>query len=50
MFDSPEAYHDVCDRDDFEVDPSDVLVLRYAGPKGYFLRVRRGHAVGRDSH
>ncbi len=35
VFDSPEAYHDVCDRDDFEVDPSDVLVLRYAGPKGY---------------
>ncbi len=35
VFDSPEAYHDVCDRDDFEVDRSDVLVLRYAGPKGY---------------
>jgi dihydroxy-acid dehydratase len=35
VFDSPEAYHQVCDDEDFEVEASDVLVIRYAGPKGY---------------
>ena len=35
VFDSPEAYHAVCDLDEFDVDPSDVIVIRYAGPKGY---------------
>jgi dihydroxy-acid dehydratase len=35
VFDSPEAYHAVCDQDDFDVSADDVLVIRYAGPKGY---------------
>lgn len=35
VFDSPEAYHAVCDLDDFDVDSSDVIVIRYAGPRGY---------------
>jgi dihydroxy-acid dehydratase len=35
VFDSPEEYHAVCDDPDMDVDPSDVLVIRYAGPKGY---------------
>jgi dihydroxy-acid dehydratase len=35
VFDSPEAYYAVCDDDDFDVDADDVLVVRYAGPKGY---------------
>jgi dihydroxy-acid dehydratase len=35
VFDSPEAYYAVCDSDDFDVEPSDVIVVRYAGPKGY---------------
>jgi dihydroxy-acid dehydratase len=35
VFDSPEAYHAVCDEDDFDAEPSDVIVVRYAGPKGY---------------
>lgn len=35
VFDSPEAYHSVCDEDDFDADPSDVIVVRYCGPKGY---------------
>ena len=35
VFDSPEAYHAVCDEDDFDAGPSDVIVVRYAGPKGY---------------
>lgn len=35
VFDSPEQYHGVCDDDDFDVDASDVLVIRYCGPKGY---------------
>jgi dihydroxy-acid dehydratase len=35
VFDSPEAYHAVCDGDDFEADASDVIVVRYSGPKGY---------------
>ncbi|MGH9106837.1 MAG: IlvD/Edd family dehydratase [Acidimicrobiales bacterium] len=35
VFDSPEAYHAVCDDDGLEVSPEDVIVVRYAGPKGY---------------
>ncbi len=35
VFDSPEEYYAVCDTEEFEVDASDVLVVRYAGPKGY---------------
>jgi dihydroxy-acid dehydratase len=35
VFDSPEAYHDVCDEDDFDVGGGDVIVVRYSGPKGY---------------
>jgi len=35
VFDSPEQYHAVCDADDFDVTPDDVIVVRYAGPKGY---------------
>jgi dihydroxy-acid dehydratase len=35
VFDSPEHYHSLCDRDDFDVTPDDVIVVRYAGPKGY---------------
>jgi dihydroxy-acid dehydratase len=35
VFDSPEEYHAVCDEDDFDVSASDVIVVRYAGPKGY---------------
>jgi dihydroxy-acid dehydratase len=35
VFDSPEEYHRTCDHDDFDVTPDDVIVLRYAGPKGY---------------
>ena len=35
VFDSPEAYHEVSDRDDFDVEADDVLVIRGAGPKGY---------------
>jgi dihydroxy-acid dehydratase len=35
VFDSPEQYHALCDRDDFDVKPDDVLVVRYSGPKGY---------------
>ncbi len=35
VFDSPEAYHAVCDKDDFDVAASDVIVVRYSGPKGY---------------
>jgi dihydroxy-acid dehydratase len=35
VFNSPEAYYAVCDDDDFDVDADDVLVVRYAGPKGY---------------
>jgi len=33
VFDSPEEYHAVSD--ELDVDASDVLVIRYAGPKGY---------------
>ncbi len=35
VFDSPEDYYAVCDAEDFDVDASDVIVVRYAGPKGY---------------
>ncbi len=35
VFDSPEDYNAVCDTDDFEASPSDVIVVRYSGPKGY---------------
>ncbi|WP_030453714.1 IlvD/Edd family dehydratase [Herbidospora cretacea] len=35
VFDSPEAYHAVCDDDDLDVTPDDVLIIRGAGPKGY---------------
>jgi dihydroxy-acid dehydratase len=35
VFDSPEAYDAVCDEDDFDVSPDDVIIVRYAGPKGY---------------
>ncbi len=35
VFDSPEAYHAVADDPDLDVDADDVLVIRYAGPRGY---------------
>jgi dihydroxy-acid dehydratase len=35
VFDSPEAYHEVCDDPDLDVDSDDVLVIRGAGPRGY---------------
>ncbi|WP_425825520.1 IlvD/Edd family dehydratase [Streptomyces fractus] len=35
VFDSPEAYHAVCDDPDLDVDENTVLVIRGAGPKGY---------------
>ena len=35
VFDSPEEYYAVCDTDSFDVTPDDVIVVRYAGPKGY---------------
>jgi dihydroxy-acid dehydratase len=35
VWDSIEAYNSQADDDSLEVDPGDVLVLRYAGPKGY---------------
>ena len=35
VFDSPEAYNSVCDADDFDAGPSDIIVVRYSGPKGY---------------
>jgi dihydroxy-acid dehydratase len=35
VFDSPEAYHAVCDEDEFDVDAGDIIVVRYCGPKGY---------------
>ena len=35
VFDSPEAYHEVCDSPDLAVERNDVLVIRGAGPKGY---------------
>jgi dihydroxy-acid dehydratase len=35
VFDSVESYREAADDDDLDVEPDDVLVLRYAGPKGY---------------
>ena len=35
VFDSPEDYNAVSDDPDLDVDASDVLIIRYAGPKGY---------------
>ncbi|WP_061292924.1 IlvD/Edd family dehydratase [Herbidospora cretacea] len=35
VFDSPEAYHAVCDDDDLDVTADDILIIRGAGPKGY---------------
>jgi dihydroxy-acid dehydratase len=35
VFDSPEAYHAVCDDPDLDVDENTMLVIRNAGPKGY---------------
>jgi dihydroxy-acid dehydratase len=35
VFDSPEAYHAVCDSPDLDVAEDDVLVIRGAGPRGY---------------
>jgi dihydroxy-acid dehydratase len=35
VFDSPEAYHLVCDDDDLDVAADDIIVIRGAGPKGY---------------
>ncbi|MFI1966471.1 IlvD/Edd family dehydratase [Streptomyces pathocidini] len=35
VFDSPEAYHEVCDDPELDVDENTVLVIRNAGPKGY---------------
>ncbi|GAB2811755.1 IlvD/Edd family dehydratase [Streptomyces daliensis] len=35
VFDSPEAYHAVCDDPELDVDENTVLVIRNAGPKGY---------------
>ena len=35
VFDSVEAYYKAADSDDLDVDPGTVLVLRYAGPRGY---------------
>ncbi|MET9020633.1 IlvD/Edd family dehydratase [Actinopolymorpha sp. NPDC004070] len=35
VFDSPEDYHAVSEDPDMDVTESDVLVIRYAGPKGY---------------
>jgi len=35
VFDSVEEYLAVVDREDLDVEPEDILVLRYSGPKGY---------------
>ncbi|AZM47495.1 dihydroxy-acid dehydratase [Streptomyces sp. WAC 06738] len=35
VFDSPEAYHEVCDDPELDVTADDILVIRGAGPKGY---------------
>ncbi len=35
VFDSPEEYHAVCDDDDLDIAPDDVIVIRGAGPRGY---------------
>src|SRR4029077_15767522 len=34
-FDTPEAYHAVCEDPDLDVSPDDILVIRGAGPRGY---------------
>jgi dihydroxy-acid dehydratase len=35
VFDTPEAYHAVCDDEDLDVTAEDVIVVRGAGPRGY---------------
>lgn len=35
VFGSPEDYYAVSDDDDVDIEPSDVIVVRYCGPKGY---------------
>jgi dihydroxy-acid dehydratase len=35
VFDSPEAYHEVAPDPDLDVQASDILVIRGAGPRGY---------------
>jgi dihydroxy-acid dehydratase len=35
VFDTPEAYHEVCDDPDLDVTSDDILVIRGAGPRGY---------------
>jgi len=35
VFDSPEAYHAVCDDEDLDITADDVIVIRGAGPRGY---------------
>ena len=35
VFDTPEAYHEVCDDPDLDVAADDVIVIRGAGPRGY---------------
>ena len=35
VFDSVEEYYQAADSDDMDADPDTVLVLRYAGPRGY---------------
>jgi dihydroxy-acid dehydratase len=35
VFDSPEAYHAVCDDDDVPIEADDVIVVRNCGPCGY---------------
>ncbi len=35
VFDSPEAYHEVADDPDLDIDENTVIVVRNAGPRGY---------------
>ncbi|TDD72661.1 dihydroxy-acid dehydratase [Jiangella aurantiaca] len=35
VFDTPEAYHEVCDDPGLDVAADDVIVIRGAGPRGY---------------
>lgn len=35
VFDTPEAYHEVCDDPDLDIAADDVIVIRGAGPRGY---------------
>lgn len=35
VFDSPEAYHEVADDPELDVDENTVIVIRNAGPRGY---------------